>query len=132
MLDPTPSYIYLTDTAIILSALRSKMRMVVHFLPLVSCEVVLMQPSCCESKKCTPILIFKLRALNIMAVPTEVAHEGIGTSPNSHCHGHTSPLPTLIRRGTHTIAYRHETGENLCELAINCGHVQATSTQSGA
>ena len=65
-----------------IGGLKLEMRMVTHFLPLLSCEV-LKQPSCCESRKWVTILISNLRPPNIMAVSMEEMHEGLGTSPNS-------------------------------------------------
>ena len=75
------------DAAIILGGLKLEMRIVTHFLPLLSCEV-LKQPSYCESRKWVTILISNLRPPNIMAVSMEGMHKGLGTSPNSPSHAH--------------------------------------------
>ena len=40
---------------------------------------------------------FRETPLSIRAVSTEMVHEGLGTSPNSHGRGHTSPVHDLIR-----------------------------------
>ena len=54
-------------------------------------------PTVVRGRRCTTMWNFRETPLSIRAVSTEMVHEGLGTSPNSHGRGHTSPVHDLIR-----------------------------------
>ena len=82
---PRPSCTLSMDPAMTLRGVTEKLRMEVHFLPMMPCEV-LKQPSCSESRKCTSLLNFAVTPLHVMDGSIERVHEGLGTSFNTSSH----------------------------------------------